>query len=270
LGATNITGDVILLNPTGTLKVGASNVIHGTVIANNIFIGTAAVVDKCIANTVTGPGTCLDKTQVGPGQFAPPPACDFPPLAVPVFPALCNNPGTNAVINAPGGTLAAGCYNSVRVQKNATLTLPASQTIQVKGEFRMLAGSTLNSDTPGSQASVLVKGQFLTEAPVNITDVFVTDLAGPGNNVHIGNGSIVTNSVIFSPNGEIHLHTGSRLVGDVELVAVTLQLQPFTNEVPPPSDFCVCPSGFHFNIDNNDPPLTDAAKANRLCVPNNT
>jgi len=267
LGATDMTGDVILLNPTGTVKVGASNRIHGTIFANAIFIGTGAVVDKCVANSVTGPGTCTDKTQVGPGNFAPPsPACDFPPLDVPLFPAVCS--ATNIVINAPGGLLGPGCYNKVTVEKDATLTLQAGQTVQVKQEFRQKLGSSVVSDTPGSPATVVVKGAYLTEAAVNITDVNITSLAGPGNNVHIGNGSIVTNSVIFSPNGEIHLHTGSRLVGDTELVAVQLQLQPFTNEPPQPVGVCACPAAFpNFAIENVPPDQWTAATAlARSCV----
>jgi hypothetical protein len=266
LGATDMTGDVILLNPTGTVKVGASNRIRGTIFANSIFIGTGAVVDKCVANSVTGPGTCTDTTQVGPGNFAPPAACNFPPVAVPVFPAVCS--ATNIIINAPGGTLAPGCYNKVTVEKDATLTLQAGQTVQVKQEFRQKLGSTVISDTTGSPATVVVKGAYITEAAVNITDVNITSLHVGANNVHIGNGSIVTNSLIFSPNGEIHLHTGSRLVGDTELVAVQVQLQPFTNEPPPPGAVCVCPAAFpNFAIENVPPDQWTAPTAlARSCV----
>ena len=251
-GATDINGDVILLNPTGTVKVGQMNKIHGTIFANAIFLGTGSVVDKCVANSVSGPGTCTDKTQVGPGDFAPPAACDFPPLAVPVFPANCQ-PGTIITINAPGGPLGPGCYNKVSVQKGATLTLEAGKTVEVKGEFHQKFGASVVSDTPGSPASLVVKGAYISDGSVdtlasNITDVNITDLAGPGNNVHIGNGSIVTNSVIFSPNGEIHLHTGSRLEGDTELVAVSLKVQPFTTPTTPPL-FCTCANGFK-NGDN--------------------
>jgi hypothetical protein len=206
-GATDLFGDVILLNPNGLVKVGASNRIHGTIFANSIQLGTGSVVDKCVANSISGAGTCTDKSDVGPGKFAPTAACDFPPsslLPIPSIPAVCT-PRTVVSINAPGAPLAPGCYASVRVQKGATATLEAGKTVFVKGEFRQITQSSIVSDTPGSTASLVVGGAFLTEAAVNITDVNVTDLASPGNNVHIGNGSIVTNSP-SSPTGRLHSH----------------------------------------------------------------
>ena len=85
----------------------------------------------------------------------------------------------------------------------------------------------------------MTKALFVTEhGTTTLTDLNITSLGGPGNNFHIGNGTIVENTVSFSPSGEIHLHTGSQLRGDSELIASNLQLQPFTNEFPPQLSAC--------------------------------
>jgi hypothetical protein len=129
-GATDISGDVLSQN--GRIIIGAQNKIHGTVTANEIIVGNGAVVDECVANTITllGTGTCTTTTTPRPanasctGSF-PPPGITITPLAG--FPNPCS-PGTNFIASAAAPqpkTLAAGCYNSVRVEPNATLQLTA-------------------------------------------------------------------------------------------------------------------------------------------------
>jgi hypothetical protein len=261
-GATNVTGNFLLRNPTGTIFVGPHNIINGTLHANRIFLGTASHVTTCIANIVEGPGVCDNITE-GPGTFVLPAACTFPPLPVPAFPGVCA-PGTDFTVNAPGGLIPAGCYNKVRVNNGATATIAAGATVFTKLEFRVINGGEVASDTAGTRANIVTKALFVTEhGTTTLTDLNITSLGGPGNNFHIGNGTIVANTVSFSPSGEIHLHTGSQLRGDSELIASNLQLQPFTNENPPQL-FCVCPNGF---LIENGPPAswTDPTRIARTC-----
>lgn len=252
-GATNVTGNFLLRNPTGTIFVGAHNIINGTLRANRIFLGTNSHVTTCIANIVEGPGVCDNITE-GPGTFVLPAACTFPPdtLPVAVFPAVCN-PGTDFTLTADG-PIPPGCYNKVRVNKNVVATIAAGATVFAKSEFRQLNGSEIASDTPGVSANIVTKTQFVSEHGLTkLTDLFITSLLVGGNNFHIGNGAILENVVAYSPFGEVHLHTGSQLRGFSELIASNLQLQPFTNDKPP-GIFCPCPSGFV--IFNTFPPST--------------
>lgn len=250
-GATNVSGNFLLRNPTGTIFVGAHNIINGTLRANRIFLGTNSHVTTCIANIVEGPGLCDNITE-GPGTFVLPAACTFPPATLPVavFPANCNNPGTDFTLTADG-PIPPGCYNKVRVNKNVKATIAAGTTVFAKSEFRQLNGAEIASDTPGVSANIVTKTQFISEHGLTkLTDLFITSLLAGGNNFHIGNGAILENVVAYSPFGEVHLHTGSQLRGDSELIASNLQLQPFTNDNDV-SPFCVCATGF--NIFNTAP-----------------
>ena len=105
-GLTLLTGDIFVQSATGQVKVGANNILHGTVSANKIIVGNGAVVDECVANTITllGTGTCTTST-IG---FTPTAAClAAAPIPLPVFPVACL-PGTviNIPNNTPGATLA--------------------------------------------------------------------------------------------------------------------------------------------------------------------
>jgi hypothetical protein len=131
----------------------------------------------------------------------------------------------------------------VRLNGGSTLTLQATKEYDIKGELRLLTGATLKSDTPGSSATVLVKGFIFTEAQTFLTDLNLFDLSGPLNNVHFGNGTLLKNVLAVSATGEIHVHTGSQLQGDTEIAANSLIIQPIFN-IPPPADIaCVCPVG---------------------------
>ncbi len=222
-GPTDLTGDIMNLSlgasPGDTVFVGAHNVIKGTVSADRIVLGTDSVVDVCVANTIqNNGGTCKNLpnlplgTSAGPG-FAPAAACTQAPfpggLATPVFPAQCL-PGTAIVVPAGASqTLAPGCYASVRLNGDSTLTLQATKRYDIKGELRLITGASLKSDTQGSSAIVVVKGFVITEAQTFLTDLALTALSGPTNNVHFGNGTLLTNVVAISATGEIHIHTGS-------------------------------------------------------------
>jgi hypothetical protein len=253
-GPTNITGNIMNLSlantNAGTIFVGAHNVIKGTVSANKIVLGTGAKVDVCEANIIqnnsgtTNPcgniANLPNGQSAGPG-FSPTPACvaSFP--SSPAFPAACV-PGTAIIVpKDTAQTLAPGCYASIRLNGGtAKLDLQAGQDYQVKGELRLLLGSTLESDTPGTSANVIVKGALITEPQTFLTDLNLFDLSGPTNNVHFGNGTILDNVLAVSSTGEIHIHTGSQLRGTSELVARALQVQPITN-IPPPVELqCTC------------------------------
>jgi hypothetical protein len=141
-----------------------------------------------------------------------------------------------------------GCYGALRLNAGSTLTLKGGGVYNFK-EVRQLSGSTLRSDSPGWSAVVNVMGKYITESSVFMTDLVVNDQAGPGNNLQIGNGSIIKNVICSSPNGEIHIHTGAQLRGDSALLALTFAVQPITAEAAPPPISCECPDGSHFADD---------------------
>jgi hypothetical protein len=80
-----------------------NSIIHGTITANRIFLGTGTVVDNCVANEIVGAkGACTTST-VGPGSFNPPAAClsafPPPPLAAPNVPD-CVSTGNDVTVPA--------------------------------------------------------------------------------------------------------------------------------------------------------------------------
>jgi hypothetical protein len=264
-GLTLLTGDIFNQSPTGVIKVGANNVLHGTVSANKIIVSNGAVVDECIANVLElqGTGTCTTSTVPG---FNPSAAClAAAPIPLPAFPAVCT-PGTvvNIPNNTPGATLAPGCYSNVRVGKSSTLTLTPGGAYFFKGaELRLLAGATLISGTgqPAAAATVTVQGNLITENGITVNNLLVNALSTSGQAVQIFNNSLLQDAVINAPNGNAHPHTGTQLRGSTELIAGTFRdIEPITNEQPPRNDICVCPPGFHFPVPGPTP--------DRICVPN--
>ena len=252
-GLTMLTGDMFVQSLTGQVKVGSKNVLHGTISAHKIYLGTDAVVDNCVANIIEGPGTCTAST-IG---FTPAAACTaaFPPapLSAPNVPVCVNTEAAVIVAQGTSQTLAPGCYGALRLNKNSTLTLTPGGTYYFK-TVRQLIGSTLIAGA-GMAASVNVLGEYITESEVSLTNLSVnvqSDLT-----VQIFNDSLLTNVTINAPNGNIHPHTGTQLRGDTGFVARRLQdIQAITNEPLPFTVFCECPGGFHFAND-----------VSRECVP---
>ena len=262
-GNTLLFGDVFLQNPTGKIKIGQNNIIHGTVSANKIIVSNGAVVDECIANEIElqGTGKCTAST-IG---FTPAAACtaSFPPapLVVPQFPVPCN-PGT-AINATTSQTLAPGCYSSVRTGKNVTLTLTAGGSYFVKGELRQLTGSTLigGAGQPDTTAVVNVAGPYITETNVFLTNLLVNSTNTGGQAIQIFNNSLLQD-VVISTLGNLHPHTGTQLRGNTELVAALFHdIQPITNTPPPPDDVCRCQPGFQFLLQN------PTNSQDRVCVP---
>lgn len=270
-GNTILTGNIFAQGSTGFVKVGAHNIIHGTVSANRVIVGHDAVVDNCVANVIElqGTGKCLSSS-IG---FTPAAACtaSFPPapLTVPTFPSVCS-PGT--AVNVPADTsttLAPGCYDRIRVNKGATLTLTAGQQYFVKGEFRQLGGANAGDGStviggngkPDAPAIINVAGPYITEVGVFLTNLLVNSTNTSGQAIQIFNNSLLRD-VLISSLGAVHPHTGVQLRGDTELVGNTFDVQPITNEGGAPNvEVCACRTGTHFLLD------TPTNVNDRLCVP---
>lgn len=269
-GNTILTGNILAQSSTGFVKVGAHNIIHGTVSANRITVGHDAVVDNCVANVIEllGTGKCLTSS-IG---FTPPAAClaSFPPapLTNPTFPSVCSGGTVNVAPNTTA-TLAPGCYDRVRVNKGATLVLNAGGEYFVKGEFRQLGGdqagdgSTVigGNGSPDAAAIINVAGAYVTEVGVFMTNLRINSTNTSGQAVQIFNNSLLKD-VVISSLGSVHPHTGVQLRGDTELIGVTFDVQPITNEAGAPNvEVCVCRTGTHFLLD------TPTNVNDRLCVP---
>jgi hypothetical protein len=260
-GLTLLTGNIFVQNPTtGRVKVGSQNIIHGTISAHRIFVGTNAVVDNCVADIIEGPGTCTTST-IG---FTPVVACTAsfpPPPLAPVNVPVCVT--TAAAVLVPAGasqSLVPGCYGALRLNSGSTLTLTPGGIYNFK-EVRQIAGSTLQTSA-GAPASVNVKGEYITEGGVTLQNLLIN--VQSNFTVHIGLGALVQDVVFNVPNGNIHPHTGAQLRGNTELVARLFHdIQPITNEPPPPpGDICECKPGFHFQ-DTSLP----VDKPERVCIP---
>jgi hypothetical protein len=259
-GLTLLLGDIFVQSPTGQVKVGAKNILRGTVSAHKIILGTDAFVGHCVADIIEGPGTCATST-IG---FTPAAACTAsfppPPLTAPNVPACV---ATAPAVTVPAGasqTLASGCFGALRLNKDSTLTLTPGGIYNLK-EVRQLSGSTLLTSA-GAPASVNVKGEFITEPSVFLMNLLVNVQSSL--TVHIGNGSLVTNVLFNVPNGNIHPHTGTQFRDDTELVARLFHdIQPITNEPPIMDVFCRCAPGFSFADPN--PPFF---RSERACAAN--
>lgn len=266
-GATLLTGDIFVQSATGEVRVGANNILHGTVSANKIVVGNGAVIDECVANTIELLGTGKCTVASPPGSFNPTPAClAAAPIPLPAIPAVCN-PGTvvNIPNNTPGATLAPGCYTNVRIGKNSTLTLTPGGTYFFKGvEVRLLEGATLISGAgkPDAAATVNIQGNLITENKITLNNLNVNVNSTSGQAVQVFFNSIYQDVVLNAPLGNNHPHAGSQLRGNTELIAKTFfDIQPITNETPPVNDVCRCAPGFHFL---NSVPQNPA---DRVCVP---
>jgi len=264
-GFTDLTGDILSQN--GRIIVGAHNRLHGTVTANEIVVGNDAVVDDCVANTITllGTGTCTTSTTPRPANASCTSTFPPPPIVLPVFPSPCT-PGTAIVVPPGANPLPPGCYSSVRVLANTTLTLQAGGTYFIKGELRMLSGSTLiggNGAASGdARATVNLAGALNTEAGIALSNLNINSTNTSGGAIQVQVNSILRD-VLISTLGNNHVHGGTTLLGDSELVALTFfDIEPVTNEKPP-SPVCVCAKGFL----NNPVPLPDDFKNARACNP---
>jgi hypothetical protein len=249
-GPTVINGNLLVTSHSGTVKVGAHNVINGTLMAANIFLGTGAVVDNCAANFISGPGKC---TNVDPSAFLPGDGClvSFPPqpLSPPVVSACVNTaPAVAVAANTIKSDLAPGCYGALRLNKGATLTLQSGD-YEFK-EVRMLTTSTMNGP-----ATVHVKGLFVTESDVLLTDLLINSAYGTGAVVQNFSNSILTRVRINAPFGTVQPQYGMALRDCSHIVAKSLHLAPMTTSCAGPIESS-CPPNTHF-----------ADGVSRTCVP---
>lgn len=247
-GTTLITGNVFLRNPTGEVHVGAKNVIHGTITANRIFLGTGAVVDNCVANEIVGTkGTCVTST-VGPGSFNPPAACinAFPPAGV-------QNQAVNPCVTAaapltvPAGqtvdVAANACLGNVILRGGATLRVPAGATINL-ARLQMDNDSTLERLGAGLPPLINVLGRVLTGPNVDLTHVIVRSQYDGDRGIEVGLSARLEDVLLLAPTGVIHLHSGG-ILESTSAVADKLAVEPIFMSNPPPPEVCECRPGFH-------------------------
>ena len=249
---TNIVGNVGVSDPPnpgnlnqGRLQIGAKNDIVGTAIANRILFGTGSQTDTCEFNTgvpfPSGPGA---NSQCINSIVSPLPAGTLPlvaawppgPLGAVPTDACVNAAGTQNVTVGAGATLALapGCYKAVLVNSGGTLNLSAGNYI-FKG-LVLKAGSTMNG-AGTTQTVVNVQGSAggiggagaVTEAGVKINNL---TLESPGTAaqsvsefISIGNGSLLTNTILYAPTAAIHVHTGTNAT-NIEVVANFITIEP--------------------------------------------
>jgi len=244
-GATTVNGNVLVTNPTtGIVVVGAHVTINGTVTAHKITLGTGAVVETCVADIVTGPGTCNN----GPAPFPAFPgaaaACLDYPLTDPVNVDSCVDTAVPGTLNVNSGPLAPGCYRNLVVADNAIVTLEEG-TYNFKTIF-LGSGSDVsgpNATQPPGATTINVKGLFTTENAVVLTNLRINSAQSIGE-ANIGHGSILTNVVFNIPRATVHLHTGSTMLACSELVGQRVEVQPVRTECVPQPPPCICPEGF--------------------------
>lgn len=237
-GATTVNGNVLVTSATGVVVVGAHNTINGTVTAHKITLGTGSVVATCVADIVTGPGTCTTTTGTFAAFAAANPTCVDYPLTDPVVVDTCVDTAPKLNVTTNPTNLAPGCYGALNVADGVTLNLVAG-TYNFKTIF---LGS--GSDVIGVDDSTIVnvKGLFTTENAVVLTNLQINSAQSVGE-AHIGHGSIVTNVTFNIPRGTLHIHTGSELKECSELVGQKLEVQPVRTECEPAPNVCICPPG---------------------------
>jgi hypothetical protein len=243
LGCLILTGNVGVSDPNGTLKIGANNIINGTVTAHHIAFGTNSHVTECRFDVSSG----VDPATVCGTIVSPLPAGTLPIVAAwPPGPlgAVTVDPCVNGAANitVPAGatqSLIPGCYRDVRVNAGGTLNLGAGPyNIRT---VRLIAGSTLH----GNGATANVRDLFITEAGVTIDNIVIKSPGTAGFSVtefiNIFNGSNLTNVVLYVPTAGIHLHTGFS-ANNIEAVANFLTVEPgIINNAP--EVVCACFEG---------------------------
>lgn len=245
-GPVDLTGNILVTKDDGLVAVGAHNKIHGTLIADKIFLGTGAVVDTCIADSITGPGTCTTVS----GTFSAAPAeCkvfDFVPPPI--------DPCVNAalLVNVPAGqteSLPPGCYGFVRIGLGATLNLDAG--IYFIRELRLLGGATLEGATPGPRSRLLIKGGVTAGpgAAFSHLDVLTASVGGNAESLVFGNGVTFSDVEAIAAGSTVHVHTSS--VSDSSAFAgVRVVIEPATFRSVEEPVQCTCPLGFKFEVTN--------------------
>jgi hypothetical protein len=231
-GDINITGNVLVSGPSGLAKIGNQVEINGRVTAHEIQIGSGAVVTECVADIISGPGTC--QTVVGTFQNVDPTCLVYPETDPVVVPA-CVDTAAQVTFSAAGNpnTLTPGCYGNLRIFDGAVLNL--SPGVYNFRTIRMGADSELNGP-----ATVNVKGNFTTEPRVTVTNLDINSAQSVGEAI-FGNSSTLTNVTFNAPATRIHIRTGWTMNGS-ELVAEALAVQPGNTGDGPDDIFCVCPS----------------------------
>jgi hypothetical protein len=243
LGCMILTGNIGVSDPNGILKIGANNIINGTVTAHHIAFGTNSHVTECRFDVSSG----VDPATVCGTIVSPLPAGTLPIVAAwppgplgPVTVDPCVNTAANVTV-AAGATqgLPPGCYRDIRVNAGGTLNLGVG-TYNIRN-VRLIAGANLH----GNGATANVRDLFITEAGVTIDNIVIKSPGSAGFSVtefiNIFNGSNLSNVVLYAPTAGIHLHTGFT-GNNIEAVANFLTVEPgIVNNAP--GVVCACFEG---------------------------
>jgi hypothetical protein len=227
----------------GRLQIGSNNDIVGTAIADNIIFGSNSETDTCKFNEATGavvPGTVCHTvvTPLPAGTF--PLVAAWPPGPLGAVPVNnCVNAALSITVgNGGAASPVPGCYKDVFVGLGGTLNLSAGS--YVFKSLTLKAGAILN----GNNATVNVQGHTNTEA-ATINDVTIQTPGTVAQTVTefiiIGNGSTLSNVVLYAPTSAIHLHLGTTGT-NVEAVANFVTVEPVILKNTPVND-CGCFSG---------------------------
>ena len=243
-GPTKVEGNILVTKDDGLAKIGAHNTVKGTLIADKIELGTGAVVDNCIADTITGPGTC---TNVLGTVSAAPIECKVFTFVPPANDICVNTALAGTVPAGQTETLAPGCYKYVRVGLGGTLLL--EDGVYVMGELRTLAGGTVQGTTVGRSRVI---ARTVTISPLSRLphlDILTSSLIG--DSVVLGNSVTFEDTQLIAAGSGIHLHTGF-VANNSGVAAVRVVVEPGQFKDVPENPVCKCTDGFHL------PPFTPA------------
>jgi len=151
--------------------------------------------------------------------------------------------------------LAPGCYKAVLVNSGGTLNLSAGNYI-FKG-LVLKAGSTMNG-AGTTQTVVNVQGSAggiggagaVTEAGVKINNLTIetpgTAAQSVSEFISIGNGSLLTNTILYAPTSAIHVHLGTQ-GSNIEVIANFITIEPVLIGNNQASALCACFDDFTQN-----------------------
>lgn len=240
-----IQGNVGVSDPLGRIRIGSHNIIsnaagNATVTAHEIVFGSFADIDICRFDISSGAspasvcGTII--TPLPPGTL--PLFSGWTPSSGPLGPVTadpCVNTAASFIV-AAGGTLnlpsPAGqfCYKDIRVNAGGTLNL-ASGNYKFKS-LTLLPNAIVNGGGLAT-TTLTIQNPMLTNNNVKISDIRIQSPGTPGFTVtefiSIGNNSVLTNVILYTPSSAIHLHLGT--VGtNVETVANFITVEPIVME----------------------------------------
>jgi hypothetical protein len=219
-------GNIGVNDAGGLLRVGARNLVLGTVTADRLRLGVAALADTCEFNTPLGgdPATACGTQASAALPLSP----TWPPFAIPDVDPCVGDRGNDFTVE-PGEvvTLPAGaCFGHVRVKRSGILVLSAGAPFNFES-VRLEDGSLLD----GRGAVLTVKGQITTARSVTISAIGITTLAR-GMAIGIGAEAALADVLLAAPNGTVQVHRGVVVGPGVEILATRIIVAPITFAIP--------------------------------------